>query len=204
MTLNFLSFCKGSPKGLQSVGGAFILYLETSGLCPLHRKDVFVMKKLALILALCLSFCLLAACGGGGPETAMSDKELDKKAESYQLNYSDEDIQSAIAVAQQYYADLAAQPIDPNVYMEHEIEEMTLWMGWLAQGVEITYDREQAALYIENRAMEDYVTSAAPGTVMFLQVAVPAAEEGHEWSHRVAEMYRETTDSPWTVRTEGI
>ena len=162
------------------------------------------MKKLALILALCLSFCLLAACGGGGPETAMSDKELDKKAESYQLNYSDEDIQAAIAVAQQYYADLAAQPIDPNVYMEHEIEEMTLWMGWLAQGVEITYDREQAALYIENRAMEDYMTSAAPGTVMFLQVAVPAAEEGHEWSHRVAEMYRETTDSPWTVRTEGI
>ena len=88
--------------------------------------------------------------------------------------------------------------------MEHEIEEMTLWMGWLAQGVEITYDRDQAALYIENRAMEDYLTSAAPGTVMFLQVAVPAAEEGHEWSHRVAEMYRETTDSPWMVRTEGI
>ena len=161
------------------------------------------MKKLAFLLALCLSFCLLTACGGG-PATAMSDSELDKKAETYQLNYSDEDIQAATAVAQQYYADLAAQTIDPNVYMEHEIEEMTQWMGWLAQGVEITYDREQAALYIENRAMEDYVASAAPGTVMFLQVDVPAADKDSDWTHRVAEMYRETTDSPWMVRTEGI
>ena len=58
------------------------------------------MKKLALILALCLSFCLLTACGGGRT-TAMSDSELDKKAETYQLNYSDEDIQAAIAVAQE-------------------------------------------------------------------------------------------------------
>ena len=162
------------------------------------------MKKLLLLLALCLSFCLLAACGGGGPETAMSDSELDQKAEAYQLDYSEEDIQAATAVAQQYYADLAAQTLDPNVYMAHEIEEMTQWMGWLAQGVEISYDREQAALYIENRAMEDYVSTAAPGTVMFLQVDVPAADEDSEWSHRVAEMYRETTDSPWMVRTEGI
>ena len=160
------------------------------------------MKKLAMILALCLSFCLLTACGG--PETAMSDSELESKAEAYQLNYSNEDIQAAIAVAQQHYADLAAQTIDPNVYMEHEIEEMTLWMGWLAQGVEITYDQEQAALYIENRAMEDYVTANPPGTVMFLQVDVPAADPDSDWSHRVAEMYRETADSPWIVRTEGI
>lgn len=161
------------------------------------------MKKLAFLLALCLSFCLLTACGGG-PQTSMSDAELEKKAETYQLNYSEEDIQAAIAVAQQYYADLAAQTIDPNVYMEHEIQEMTQWMGWLAQGVEVTYDMEQAAIHIENSALEEYMETAAPGTIMILQVTVPAADEDSEWSHRVVEMNRETTDSPWFVRTEGI
>ena len=88
------------------------------------------MKKIMIPVLAAAMMLGLTACGGG-PETSMSDSELDKKAETYQLNYSDEDIQAAIAVAQQYYADLAAQPIDPNVYMEHEIEEMTLWMGWL-------------------------------------------------------------------------
>lgn len=160
------------------------------------------MKKLLGVLFIVL--CLLCSCGTPASVSGENVHTPQKQDyETYGLNFTQEEIQSAIAVAQAYYSDMVSQDPNPSLYYPEEIEDLESWFGWLTQGVEITYDQDAAYSQIMASSVKQDIEQRGPGTVILLQVTVPAAPENDPTRQRVIELNRDTSQDPWTVRTEG-
>ena len=155
-------------------------------------------KRIALLLAIFIvCLCLLGACGTPDAPDATPT------ADEYGLDFTEEEIQSAVAVAKQYYAQLASEEIDASLLSADEISELEERNQWLEQGVQVEYRAEDALRSITGSSAKDTIAEKGAGTVIILQVTVPSAPEGSAWSRRVMELNRDSTQSPWCFRTEG-
>lgn len=133
----------------------------------------------------------------------MSEEEKAEHIEKLGLHFSDEEIEAATAVAQQYYIDLSQHFLDPKRLYPEEIEELEKRNSWLRQGVEITYDEQFALLNIAQTSDEVAIVQNGAGTVMVLSVTVPTAPNPSAWYKRVIILNRDNTNSEWYVRKGG-
>lgn len=156
------------------------------------------MKKL-IIAGLIVCLCLLGACGA--PQSDAPDAT--PTADEYCLDFTEEEIQSAVAVAKQYYAQLASEELDASLLSADEISELEERNQWLEQGVQVEYRAKDALRSIAGSGAKDIIAEKGAGTVIILQVTVPSAPEGSAWSRRVMELNRDSTQSAWYFRTEG-
>lgn len=92
------------------------------------------MKKL-IVAGLIVCLCLLGACGA--PQSDAPDAT--PTADEYGLDFTEEEIQSAVAVAKQYYAQLASEELDASLLSADEISELEERNQWLEQGVQVEY-----------------------------------------------------------------
>lgn len=178
------------------------------------------MKK--ILLSLVLTGCLLpvAACTARPLHTELSpdgyfftdcpgysqmtEEEKAEHIKKLGLHFSDEEIEAAAAVAQQYYVDLSQYFLDPKRLYPEEIEELEERNSFLKQGVEITYDEQYALREIVGSNREvDIVQNDAVGTVMILSVTVPAAPETSVWHKRSIELNRDNINSEWYAKKGG-
>lgn len=120
--------------------------------------------------------------------------------DEYGLDFTEEEIANAVAAAQQYYADMAATEPDSNVLMDFEIEMLKQWSEWLKQGVEIEYDEGRARAEIIGSSLKEIVAEKGPGSVIILQVTIPAALQ-IEGRHII--LVRDSAQSEWYVQGEG-
>lgn len=159
------------------------------------------MKKLfCALLFICL--CMLGACGepqSGAPDATPASDE----SQLYGLDFTEEEIQSAVAAAKQYYTKLASEEIDASLLSEDEVSEVEERNQWLEQGVQVEYREEDALRYIAGSGVKDIIAEKGAGTVIILQVTVPAAPEDSAWNQRVMELNRDSAQSAWYFRTEG-
>ncbi|MGM9671344.1 MAG: hypothetical protein ACI3XD_07200 [Oscillospiraceae bacterium] len=159
------------------------------------------MKKLfCALLFICL--CMLGACGetqSGAPDATPASGE----SQLYGLDFTEEEIQSAVAAAKQYYTKLASEEIDASLLSEDEVSELEERNQWLEQGVQVEYREEDALRYITGSGAKDTIAEKGAGTVIILQATVPAAPEDSAWNKRVMELDRDSAQSAWYFRTEG-
>lgn len=137
-------------------------------------------------------------------EGAQKSDSSEKTSEEYGLEFTEEEIEEAIQVATQYYVDLSQQEPDTTILSAEEASVVTERNQWLQQGVEIAYQEEEAYQYIAGSSAKDTIAEKGTGTVIVLQVTVPAAPEDSEWHQRSIELNREDAQSEWYFRTEGI
>lgn len=163
------------------------------------------MKKLfCALLIICL--CMLGACGepqSGAPDATPAVDESQLTKETYGLDFTEEELQSAISAAKQYYTKLASEEIDASLLSEDEVSELEERNHWLEQGVQVEYREEDALRYITGSSVKDTIAEKGAGTVIILQVSVPAAPADSVWSQRVMELDRDSAQSAWYFRTEG-
>ena len=124
------------------------------------------------------------------------------KLDKYGLDFSEQEIQSAIAVAKKYYSDWANESIDKTMLSSEEASSKSNIQQWLSQGVNITYDKTKAYHQIIGTSIKDEIKEEGAGTHIILQVTVPACTEDW-WKYRTIELKRADKQSDWNVVQGG-
>ena len=135
-------------------------------------------------------------------EAVQRERQKPALMEELGLHFTEEEVDAAIAVAQQYYEAWSKQECDPNAFTAEEYDAIVQFRDWLRQGVEITYDKDAAFSYIMGSSVKQQIEQNGAGTAIILTVTIPAATE--EQGKRIIELDRENAQSEWVVRTEGL
>lgn len=129
-----------------------------------------------------------------------TERYEEPSAEELGLNFSQEEIDAAMAAARQYYADLAATEPDADILADFEIEELKQRNEELKQGVVLQYDVDRARAEIIGSSIKEDIAEKGPGSVIILQVTIPAAPQ-IEGRHII--LVRDGAQSEWHVQGEG-
>lgn len=170
---------------------------------------VMRMKKILTFIIVC--FCMIGMQGcttetEKSPDMEEGEQQVKLEAEygKYGFNFSEKDVETAIQIAQQYYADEIAKPIDEQQFYADEIVAVEQRKKWYAQGIEINYDKVEMYKAVLASSLKLDIEKYGAGNAIQLQVVLLAEEAPEYERRRVIILDRENKDSEWFVRTEGI
>lgn len=133
-------------------------------------------------------------------ETERMEQQKPALMEEWGLHFTEEEVNAAIAVAQQYYKERAEAELDPT-RLTVDLSEMEQYQEWLKQGVDIKYDKDIAFYNVYNSGTRDMIEQQGPGTWIELVVTIPAATD-YRGDRRIM-LTRENAQAEWTFLTEG-
>lgn len=134
-------------------------------------------------------------------EAELLEQQKPALMEEWGMNFTEEEVNAAIAVAQQYYKEWSEEDLDPELLYPEEYSRAKQFQAWLKQGVDIVYDKETAFSYVNGSSAKAQIEQQGAGTLIILTVTIPAASD-YQGDRRIT-LTRENAQSEWTFLTEG-
>lgn len=141
-----------------------------------------------------------AAADSFEQEAELMEQQKPTLMEEWGLHFTEEEVNAAIAVAQQCYKEVAEAELDPTM-LTVDLSEMEQYQEWLKQGVDVKYDVDMIFSDIYNSSHKDFIEQHGPGTLIELVVTIPAATD-YRGDRRIM-LTRENAQAEWTFLTEG-